>query len=112
MNNEIIVRDFMLRVWNEKDFNCIPEFVHPEYTVHLDAGDPWDGKTLNHEQFKIRLFYSFNSFPDIHFEIQTAISDAEHVAITWIMTGTNLGNIGNIPATNKSIKTLGSTIYH
>jgi predicted ester cyclase len=28
------------------------------------------------------------------------------------MTGTNLGNIGGFPATGKSIKTNGATIYH
>ena len=40
----------------------------------------------------------------IHFDIKHNISDYGHVAITCIMTGTNPENIGNIPATNKSIK--------
>ena len=112
MKNEIVLKDFMQKVWNEKDMNAIAEFVNPAYTIHIDTGDPWEGKTLNHKQFETRLKYSFNSFPDIHFEIQHAISDGDYVAITWIMTGTNLGNIGDIPPTNKSIKTFGATIYH
>jgi steroid delta-isomerase-like uncharacterized protein len=73
---------------------------------------PWDGKTINHEEFKVRLNYSFNSFPDIHFAVKTLVADGSNVAITWIMTGTNLGNIGDIPATKKPIKTFGTTIYH
>jgi len=112
MKNEIILREFMQKVWNEKDLDSIAEFVSPEYTIHIDTGDPWEGKTLDHKEFKTRLNYSFNSFPDIHFTIQHAISDGDHVAITWIMTGTNLGNIGELPATNKSIRTFGATIYH
>ena len=101
MNNEIMLRGFIQKVWNEKDFKSIAEFVNPSYTIQLDTGDPWEGKTLNHKEFETRLNYSFHSFPDMHFEIQKAIADGDHVAITWIMTGTNLGNIGDIPATKK-----------
>ncbi|MES2134257.1 MAG: ester cyclase [Bacteroidota bacterium] len=112
MNNETILREFMQKVWNEKDFDAIPQFVDDTYTIYLDTGDLWEGKTLDHQEFKTRLNFSFNSFPDIHFSIQTAIADGNYVAITWIMTGTNLGNIGDFPPTGKSIKTNGSTIYH
>jgi len=112
MDNESILRDFIQSVWNEKDFDRIGEFVHPEYTIHLDTGDPWEGKTLGHEEFAVRLNYSFHSFPDIHFAIQAAVADGDYVAITWIMTGTNRGSIGDIPATNKSIRTSGCTIYY
>ena len=112
MNNETILRAFMQKVWNEKAFDSIVEFVNDEYTIHLDTGDPWEGKVLNLANFAIRLNYSFHSFPDINFDIQTAVADGDHVAITWIMTGTNLGNIGGITATSKAIKTLGATIHH
>ncbi len=101
----------MEQVWNNRDFESIPTFVYPEYTVHLDNEDPWEGKTLNHTEFRERLKYSFNSFPDIHFDIQAAVSDGDHVAIMWIMTGTNLGNIAELPPTGMSIKTNGITIY-
>ncbi len=111
MRNELVLRAFMQKIWNEKDVNSIAAFVHPEYTIHIDTGDPWEGKTLNHEEFETRLNYSFNSFPDIHFEIQQVIADGEYVAITWIMTGTNLGSIGDFPPTNQSINTAGHTIY-
>ena len=53
MNNEMILRDFTRKVWNEKDFASIVEFVDPEYSIHLDTGDPWEGKTLNYDEFKI-----------------------------------------------------------
>lgn len=112
MNNETILRNFIQKIWNEKNTENLSEFLAPTYTIHLDAGDPWEGKTLNHEEFKARLQNSFGPFPDIHFAIQTAIADGNAVVITWIMTGTNKGNIGSIPPTNKPIKTNGVTIYY
>jgi predicted ester cyclase len=112
MSNEQILRQFMQQVWNEKDIAAIPQFVHPAYTIHIDTGDPWEGKTLDHREFEIRLHYSFDSFPDIHFAIQQAVSDGDYVAITWIMTGTNLGKLGDIPPTNKPIHSTGVTLYH
>lgn len=112
MNNEIILKEFIQKVWNEKDFDSISQFVASEYTIYLDNADPWEGKTLNHSEFRTRLNYSFNSFPDINFEIKTAISDGDFVVITWVMTGTNSGKIGDYPATNKKIQADGVTIYH
>jgi steroid delta-isomerase-like uncharacterized protein len=112
MKNELILKDFIQKVWNEKKNDAIAEFVHPDYTIHIDPGDPWEGMTLNHQAFEIRLRHSFDSFPDIHFAIQTAISDGDYVVITWTMTGTNSGKIGDFPPTNKSIETMGATIYH
>ncbi len=112
MNNVTILQDFMQMVWNEKDLDAVERFVDNEYSIYLDTGDPWEGKTLDHDEFKKRLHYSFDSFPDIHFTVQSVIADGDHVAITWLMTGTNLGKIGVFPATGCTIKTQGATIYH
>lgn len=67
---------------------------------------------MTHEDFKERLDFSFNSFPDMYFDIKSAIEEDDHVAITWILTGTNLGKIGDLPPTNKKIRTSGMTIYY
>jgi steroid delta-isomerase-like uncharacterized protein len=111
MNNETILKDFIEQVWNKKDFSVVEALVDNEYTVYKDNGDPWEGKTIGHDEYKIRLRYSFDSFPDMHFAIQSSVADGDLVAITWIMTGTNLGNIVNIPPTQKKIETFGTTIY-
>ncbi len=112
MNKEAFSREFMDEIWNKKNFDKVANYVHPEYTIYLDTTDPWEGKTLSYSEFKDRLNFSFNSFPDMNFEITTAIPEENHVAITWILTGTNLGMIGEYPPTNKAIKTKGVTIYH
>jgi steroid delta-isomerase-like uncharacterized protein len=112
MNKESFLREFMSEIWNKKNFDKVEKYVYPEYTVYIDTADPWEGKTLSHSEFKERLNFSFNSFPDMNFEITSAISEENHVATTWILTGTNLGRIGEYPPTKKSIKTTGITIYH
>jgi len=112
MNKEKVLRSFIDSIWNNKQIDRVEEFVAPEYSIHLDTGDPWEGKTLDYSEFKKRLDYSFNSFPDIHFEITSAIEVIQHVAVTWNLTGTNLGEIQGFPPTGKKIKTKGMTIYH
>ena len=112
MNKEIFLKEFMDEIWNKQGFDKIEQYVHPSYTIKLDTADPWEGKTLSHDDFKERLSFSFNSFPDMNFEITSAIEEESHVAITWILTGTNRGLIGGYPPTNKTIRTTGMTIYH
>ena len=112
MDKELFLREFMKEIWNKKNYDKVEQYVHEAYTVHLDTGDPWDGKTLTHSEFRKRLSFSFNSFPDMNFEITSAIPEENHVAITWILTGTNLGMIGEYAPTKKAIDTTGITIYH
>jgi len=113
MNKESFLKEFMEEVWNKKNFQKISHYVHHEYTIHLDPGDPWEGKTLSHSEFKNRMeLGSFEPFPDMKFEITSAIEEENYVAVTWILTGTNLGPIGKYPPTKKAIHTNGITIYH
>ena len=112
MNKELFLKKFMDEVWNKQGFHEVEKYVHNQYTVYLDTADPWEGKTLSHKEFKKRLKFSFDSFPDMNFEITSAIEEKNHVAITWLLTGTNLGMIGGCPPTNKKIEAKGMTIYH
>lgn len=112
MDKEKNLREFIEEIWNKKNFDKVEQYVDSNYTIHLDNDDPWEGKTLNHNEFMERLRFSFDSFPDMNFEITSAIEDQNHVAITWILTGTNLGKIGEFPPTRKKIKTRGMSIYH
>ena len=112
MNKESFLREFIEDIWNKQSFDKVEQYVHEEYTIHLDTSDPWEGKTLSHSEFKERLSFSFNSLPDMNFEITSTIPEENHDAITWLLTGTNLGMIGGYPPTKKSINTKGLTIYH
>jgi steroid delta-isomerase-like uncharacterized protein len=112
MRKKEILQRFIDDIWNHKRLDKVEHYVNDQYTIHLDTADPWEGKILSHQDFKERLQFSFSSFSDIHFEITSSIEEESHVAITWILTGTNDGYIGNLPPTGKSIRTTGLTIYH
>lgn len=70
----------------------------------FNTAERWEGRTLYHAAFKTRLNYSFDSFPDINFEILTVISDGTDVAITWIMSGINGGKIGDFSGQIKQLE--------
>jgi predicted ester cyclase len=112
MDHEKILKEFIRRVWNEKEISAVPEFEAPDYTEWLDRGDTWEGRTLDNLEFITRLRYSFDSFPDIHFKIHTAIADEDHVAIGGVLTGTHKGPIGAFPPTGLGIEAPGMTGYH
>jgi len=112
MNKEDILRGFIVEVWNNQRKDLVEKYITQDYHIYLDTGDNWEGKTLDHHEFKKRLDFSFNSFPDMNFEIVSAIEEEKNVAISWILSGTNLGKIGDFPPTNKKINTKGMTIYY
>lgn len=113
MDKASFLREFMDEVWNKKNLEKIEHYLHPEYKIHLDPGDSWEGKTLTHSEFRERMEQgSFVPFPDMNFEITSTIEEENYVAATWILTGTNLGQIGGYPPTKRSINTRGMTIYH
>lgn len=103
---------FMERVWNEGDFREIEDCVAPEYEIKHDPGDAWEGQVLNLETFKERVMYSRNAFPDLRFAIQEMIADNNKVAVSWIMSGTHLGDLAQFPATGRSFSISGMTIYY
>lgn len=113
MNKDLFLREFMDEIWNRKHLEKVGQYIHEAYTIYLDPGDPWEGKTLSRSEFLKRMETgSFQPFPDMNFEITATIEEEYHVAATWILTGTNLGSIGDFPPTNKAIETRGMTIYH
>lgn len=113
MNKAQFLREFMEEIWNKKKLENVGHYIHEAYTIHLDPADPWEGKTLSNSEFVNRMkLGSFGPFPDMNFEITSTIEEEQYVATTWILTGTNLGNIGEIPPTHKKIETRGMTIYH
>ena len=111
--NERILRALFDEVWNTGDLDAVDDLLAERYEVHSDPGDPWDGKTLTREEFKHRLTVSRSPFPDLNFEIEEMVPSASHVAVSWIMRGTNTAPLGErLPATGRPIEVRGITIYH
>jgi len=100
------------QVWNKGNLDLVDELIAPQYTIHHDPGDPWDGQSLDHAAFKERVLYSRNAFPDLHFAVQEYVPAEEMVAVSWYLSGTHEGNLTEIPATGKKINLSGITIYY
>lgn len=109
--SEKVVCALFDRVWNAGELDAVDQLLGPQYHIHSDPGDPWDGQTLTPAGFKDRLTISRAPFPDLHFEIDEVVSDRGRVAVSWTMSGTNEGPLGGRPATGKSISAKGITIY-
>ena len=107
-----ILAAFIEEVWNEGNLAAADKYIAAPYTIHHDPGDPWDGQTLDFEGFKERVRLSRAPFPDQRFEIQEFLADGNAVAITWFWTGTHLGDMPGFPATGRSIKMSGATVYY
>ena len=41
-NNQLVLREFMEEVWNNKNINNVDKYIHNEYNVFLDEADPWE----------------------------------------------------------------------
>ena len=67
--NEELVRELYDAVWSRGDLDAIPRLVAPEYVVHSDPGDAWDGRTLDQGAYRERVDYSRRAFPDLAFTL-------------------------------------------
>ncbi len=111
-NNKAKLERLIEQVWNRGQLGLVESLIAPQYTVHQDPGDPWEGRTLNREEYRERVAYSRRVFPDLCFTIGETVAENDRVAILWRLSGTQLGDIIGIPATGKAIDVAGLTIYY
>lgn len=111
-NLKSTLQTFMDEVWNQGDFTNLAELLSPAYEIKHDPGDPWDGKTLDIEEFKTRVMYSRNAFPDLDFELHEMVEEKDIIASRWTMSGTHKGDLPQLPATNRPFSITGMTFYY
>ena len=103
---------FMDEVWNGGNVSNLDRYLAPAYTVRDDPGDPWNGQTLDRDEFCVRVAYSRDAFPDLRFDIREAIEGASVVAIRWVMSGTHHGDLPGLPATGRPFSVSGMTFCY
>lgn len=107
-----ILTQFTREVWSEGNVEASDEFIAPIYTIHHDPGDPWEGRELDLTGYKERVRTLRAAFPDQLFDIQGLFADGNDVVMTWLWTATHKGDIPGVPATGKTIKMSGATVYN
>ena len=106
------LRKFIDTVWNQGNTETLDQFIQPQYTIHHDPNDPWDGMTLDRAGFQSRVEQSRAPIPDQTFDIQPAFENEDSVCVTWLWQGTHKGSIAGFEPTGEKIKMSGATVYY
>jgi steroid delta-isomerase-like uncharacterized protein len=110
-SNKAVVRAIIDEIWNAGRADRIGNLIAASYTIHRDPLDPWDGKTLDHADFKTRLGQTRTAFPDQRFAIEEMLAEGDRVAVRWTCAGTHQGDLPNFPASGRAFRICGMTIY-
>ena len=111
MDRKARLAEFIRRAWNEGDGTAAADFCAAAYTVRHDPGDPWEGQTLDPAGFAARLAQSRAPFPDQRYTIERMVEDGDAVIMTWSWAATHLADFGPFPATGRTIRMTGATVY-
>ncbi len=106
-----ILKKFVEQVWNQGNIEAVPKFISDTYKIVHDPGDPWEGAELNVTEFQNRVAVSRAPIPDQCFDIQEMYENTDSVCITWLWSGTHLGEISGMKASGKTLHMSGATIY-
>ena len=106
-----LLMEFLDRVWSSGEVDQCDRFLADSYAIRHDPGDPWDGRILDLVGFKERVRLSREPFPDQRFDVQRWFEDDDGVAVTWLWSATHLGDLPGFPASGRSIKISGATVY-
>lgn len=111
-NRKEVLARFLKEVWTDGDADAADRYVADCYTIHHDPGDPWEKRELDLAGYKERVRISRTPFPDQSFEVLAMFEDGDAVVVTWLWTGTHLGEIPGFPASGKVIRMSGATVYY
>ena len=96
-----------LELWNKGDMVVVDELYSADF-VRNDFAIPAETKGI--EAFKEVVKFNRTAYPDFTVKIKEIIVKGDRVITPWIMTGTNTGPRGDLPATGKAIKISGVSI--
>jgi predicted ester cyclase len=106
-----LIGAFVHEVWDQGDVEAAGCYLASRYTIHHDPGDPWEGRGLDLDGYKERVRLSRAPFPDQKFNIQPLCADGDAVVMTWLWSGTHVGDIPGFAATGRIISMSGATTY-
>jgi steroid delta-isomerase-like uncharacterized protein len=94
--------------WNRHDAAGVAERFPEEARIRVVAtGEAARGR----EQIRALVEARLQAFPDWHLEPQTTYACGEAVCVEWLLTGTQEGDFGDIPATRRSVELAGRSIF-
>ncbi len=94
-------------LWNQKTPALIDELFASNCVIHTP-----DGALRGLEGAKQLYAAYVNSFPDVHFTIETIVADDDKAAIRYIFNGTHQGDLRGIAPTGTSASVAGAVFFH
>lgn len=100
--------DQLVDAWNSLDPQRVVDVLTEDH-IYEDV----TFAVVCHGAAETRGFFegAYSAFPDIHFTLTSATTDAGRAALEWTMTGTHQGDLPGLPATGKPFSVRGATIF-
>lgn len=94
--------------YNKRDYSVIDKYFDPHYIDHTPT---FGSDDLSFEGIK-KSFQSFEkSFPDYKMNVEDIFASGNKVMVRLLVTGTNKGELMNLPPTNKEVKVPGLVYF-
>lgn len=104
MSNKDIVRRYLDRVWNKRDYGAIEETIREDYIQH--------SKVVSAGRQGVRGFFQMIevAFSNIAYSVEDMIEEGDKVAFRWTLRATHTGPFQGIAATNRAITLTGISL--
>ena len=93
------VREYIERVWNDKDVDALDTLSSESYRRHLGPGEA----SLDRAAQKERLRKLQRALPDVRFHVDDLIAEGDRVVFRVTVTGTHRGEMLGVPATGRAV---------
>src|SRR5438105_1259616 len=105
--NKALVQRAMEDGYNTGNLDVMDEVFLPDYVRH-EAGGPGVRSLAEH---KADIAKRRAAFPDSRFEIEQIVSEGDHVAVRYTMTGTHRGEWRGIMPTGRQVRRASSAFF-
>ena len=104
-----MIQKWIYEVFNDGDFDLIPEMAQPDLIVHAPPSDP---ETIVGLEGLIGFFQALHSgYSDLQTDLVAVFSDGDFAVASWTLTRTHTGELFGIPPTGKTIVNDAMTVY-
>jgi steroid delta-isomerase-like uncharacterized protein len=101
--NIVLLKRFCNEVWNDKNMNTMYEILDPDIVFHYEHGNFYGVDCWKEKLFEQLI----RAIPDVQFEIESITAKGDNTIARWTASGTHMGTLYNVSATNKAIQIRG-----
>jgi predicted ester cyclase len=103
-DSRAIVERFYEELWNNRALNVADEIIAPDCVTHqLRSGAEVVGVPRGPEIVKHHIEEWLKGFPDLRFDVEQIIAEADHVVSRSLMRGTHTGTWLGLAPTGKQV---------